>query len=633
MHKTIIFLLTISILALTACSAGTTALTDVASPSQPVIEPDEEATTAVSAQDEREIASTPVSVEYDPDDLDASPSGSDASTITLEGDRITFQGTGATVDGSVITITSAGTYRISGALNDGQVIVDTQDEETVVLVLNGADIACSRGAPIYVKDAAKVVINLAEGTDNRVTDGASYVLEDPESDEPDAAVFSKADLTINGGGSLAVTAAHNNGIASKDDLKITGGLITVDAVNDGVKGRDSVAIKDGTITINAGGDGIQSNNDEDTEKGYVAIEGGTLTITAGLDGVQAETSLLISGGDVTIVTGGGSVESASAGGWGGRGMEGNPNKTADSVKGLKAGVDLTVAAGVIRIDSLDDALHSNDRVTISGGAIQLASGDDGVHADTALTITGGDLTVTRSYEGLDSSLITIQDGTIHVTASDDGVNATSGTDGALMGGRPGWGEASGDSQLTINDGYLVVDSAGDGFDINGPIEMTGGVVIINGPTSNNNGALDYAGAFNITGGFIVAVGSAGMAQTPSASSTQYTVAHTFSYPQAAGTMVHIESESGQEVLTFVPTEEYQSAVVSSPEFENGVTYSVYSGGSSTGTATDGLYSGGSYSPGTEVASYTISSMVTGSGGGRGGFFGDPGGGGGRPARP
>ena len=168
---------------------------------------------------------------------------------------------------------------------------------------------------------------------------------------------------------------------------------------------------------------------------------------------------------------------------------------------------------------------------------------------------------------------------------------------------------------------------GDGMDINGPIDMTGGVVLINGPTANNNGALDYAGAFNISGGLLIAVGSAGMAQAPSTSSAQYSVAHTFPSTQAGGTIVHVETEDGREILTFVPTKAYQSVVFSSPELENGETYVIYSGGSSTGTVTDSLYSGGAYTPGTQVASLTITGMVTGASAGWGGF---PGGGGRMP---
>jgi hypothetical protein len=623
-----LFLLAILIFTLTACSGDAVEFTDIVSASQPATGSGEESGTAVNAQQNSEITSSPISLEYDRDDLDSSVSSSDMSYIKLEGDSITFEGSGATVNGNIVTITSAGLYSISGTLNDGQIIVDTVDEETVVLVLNGADITYSTSAPIYVSNAEKTVITLADGTENHVTDGASYIFGGAE-DEPNAAVFSKDDLTINGNGSLTVNANYNNGIASKDDLKITGGSITVNAVNDGIKGRDSIAVKDGTITINAGGDGMQANNDIDAEKGYVAIEGGTLDITAGLDGIQAETSLLVSGGDIAITSGGGSVEaSSSGGGFGGRGMGGNPNKTDESAKGLKAGVDLTITGGEIQISSLDDALHSNVRITINGGDILLASGDDGVHGDDVLTINGGVLNITQSYEGLESVIITINDGTIHLVASDDGINAVSGDDGTAVNGRPMPGPGnfeSGDNYLYVNGGYIAIDAMGDGLDINGPINMTGGVVIVNGPTSNNNGALDYSGAFQITGGFLLAVGSSGMAQAPSTSSTQYSVLHTFPSPQAAGTMVHIETKDGEEILTFVPTKAYQSVLLSSPELENGSTCLVYSEGSSTGTVTDGLYSGGTYTAGTQVTSFTISGIVTGAGSYGGGFPGGPGG--------
>lgn len=623
---TALLLLVTLIFALTACSGDAVESTDIVSASQPSTGYVEASGTAGNAPQNSETTSSPISVEYDRDDLDSSVSDSDMSYIKLEGDSITFEGSGATVNGNIVTITSAGMYSISGTLNDGQIIVDTEDKETVELVLNGADITYSTSAPIYVSNAEKTVITLADGTENYVTDGASYIFADAESDEPNAAIFSKDDLTINGNGSLTVNANYNNGIASKDDLKITGGSITVNAVNDGIKGRDSITVKDGMITVNAGGDGMQANNnDEDAEKGYVAIEGGTLDITADLDGIQAETNLLVSGGDIAITSGGGSVEaSSSGGGFGGRGMGGNPNKTDESAKGLKAGVDLTITGGEIQISSLDDALHSNVRITINGGDILLASGDDGVHADDVLTINGGVLNITQSYEGLESVIITINDGTIHLVASDDGINASSGNGGAAAGGMLGRGPGifeSGDNYLYVNGGYIAIDANGDGIDSNGSIDMTGGMVIVNGPTANNNGALDYLGAFNITGGFIVAVGSSGMAQAPSTSSTQYSVMHTFPSPQAAGTMVQIETKDGEEILTFVPTKAYQSVVLSSPKLKNGSTYKVYSGGSSTGTVTDGLYSGGKYTAGTEAASFTISSMVTGADSLRGGFFG------------
>jgi hypothetical protein len=175
-----------------------------------------------------------------------------------------------------------------------------------------------------------------------------------------------------------------------------------------------------------------------------------------------------------------------------------------------------------------------------------------------------------------------------------------------------------------------VDALGDGADINRPIEMSGSVLIVNGPTNNGNGAIDYTGTFNVTGGFLVAAGSSGMAQAPSASSTQYSVMHNFQSAQAAGSIFHIETSSGQEILTFAPTKTYQSVVFSLPELAKGETYLVYTGGSSSGTVSDGFYTGGSYSAGTQVASYTLSSIFTGSLGS--GFPQGPGGGGGHPVR-
>jgi hypothetical protein len=559
-----------------------------------------------------------VSVVYEDDDLDSSLNSTGASSITLQGDSITFSGSGIRVDGTKVTITSAGTYTISGTLNDGQILVDTHDEETVRLILNGVDITCLTSAPINIISAGKTVITLADGTDNFVTDGDSYLLETAESDEPDAAIFSNDDLTINGNGSLTVTANYNHGIVSKDDLKITGGHITVTAVNDGMRGRDSIAVSDGTIIILAGGDGMQSNNDEDPEKGYIAIEGGTITITSKEDGIQAETSLTINGGTMTLTAGGGSSTriTASTDPWSDRGGSMTVTSTTDtSTKGLKAGSAIIIAGGMISIDASDDAVHSNGSITIDSGTIVAASGDDGIHADSTLEINGGTINITKSYEGIESAAITLRDGSIRISASDDGINGAGGNDGSSIQGRPGQNTFNPSSGifLTISGGYIVVDVTGDGIDVNGPITMSGGTVLVNGPTSNGNGALDYDGTFTISGGYLVAAGSSGMAQAPGTASTQYSVMMTFASPQPSGTMVHFETEDGEEILTFVPTKAYQSIVLSSSQLEKGVTYTVYSGGLSTGANTDGLFSGGTYTPGSQITSFTISGMVTNAG--------------------
>ena len=517
------------------------------------------------------------------------------SAIRLNGDTITVEGEGAAVSGTIVTITAAGVYDISGTLHNGQLVVDTQDEETVTLVLNGVDITDATSAPIYVRNAAQTMITLADGTENVVTDGDAYLHPNAEDDEPNAAIFSKDDLTINGNGSLIVNANYNNGIASKDDLQITAGNITVYAANDGIKGRDSIAILDGIIAVTAGGDGLQSNNDEDAEKGYVAVEGGVLAITAGADGIQAETVLAISGGDITITSGGGSSNTAT-----------------DSAKGLKADVQLTVSGGLITVDAADDAIHANGSITIDGGEFRLATGDDGIHADGALLVNGGDLTVVGSYEGLEGNSIVINDGIVRITSSDDGVNVAGGTDSSGAVGPQQDSFSSGDRYLEINGGYIVVDSGGDSLDANGPGTMNGGVVILNTPAvvGGGNGLLDLDGSLTINSGLLVASGSYGMGVSISATSTQYSVLETLPAAQAAGTLLHIARADGAEVVTFAPLYDYQNLVLSSPDLENGESYRVYTGGSATGTVTDGLYVNGTYTPGSEISSFTVTATVT-----------------------
>ncbi|MEI2398319.1 carbohydrate-binding domain-containing protein, partial [Paenibacillus phytohabitans] len=261
-------------------------------------------------------------VAFDEDDAETAWTEADSTAVTLAGTSAAVDGAGATAAGGTVTITEAGTYVLSGTLSDGQIIVDEQAKGTVRLIMNGAQLTESDSAPIYIKEAGKVVITLQEGTENSVTDGAAYVFADAATDEPGAAIFSKADLTINGTGKLTVTGNYNDGISSKDDLKIMSGTIEVKAADDGIVGKDLIAVQDGTITINAEGDGIKSTNDEEADKGFIAIASGTFDITAGNDGIQAETAAVIDGGTYTLVTGGGSVNAEVKAGEGGMGMGG-----------------------------------------------------------------------------------------------------------------------------------------------------------------------------------------------------------------------------------------------------------------------------------------------------------------------
>lgn len=629
-----ILIMVLLLVSITACSTATSEANVLAAAVQESAPAVTDSSLTVSVSPSVKYTD-PIVVEYDNEDLEVDLNQAGISDILLTGDAITYEGNGASIEGSQITITSAGVYRVSGDLLDGQIIVDTQDSGSVTLLLNGIEIANSSSAPIYIKSSEKTVLHLVEGTQNIVSDSVHYLFEDETSDEPNATIFSQDDLTINGAGALTINSLYNHGIVSKDDLKITSGTLMVEAVNDGIKGKDSVAVKDGEISIIAGGDGIQAYNDTDSEKGYIALEGGSITIYAGLDGIQAETRLLVNGADLDITSGGGSANSSTLDTWGNWGLQQMPSTTTDteSAKGLKAGIELTINSGQVQIDSSDDALHSNSKLTINAGELKLASGDDGMHSDTSLEINGGAVTITNSYEGIESASLTINAGVIQVNASDDGINAAGGVDGSAINGRPGQNSFAfgSDYNLYVNGGTIQVDAMGDGIDINGSIEMSGGTVIVNGPTSNQNGALDYLGTFNISGGLLIAAGSAGMAQAPSSSSTQNSLVHTFSEMQAAGDLIHIGTEDGQEILTFAPGKEYQSIVVSSPELKNGTGYLIYTGGSSTGELNAGLYTGGDYTPGDQVAYFTISETLTATGVSMGSFPGGPGGGG--PTRP
>lgn len=531
-----------------------------------------------------------------------------AVAIALNGDSIAAAGDGVTVSGATATITAAGTYSLSGTLADGQIIVDTTDELPVQIILNGVDIRSSTSAPMAFMNAAQVVVVLADNTANYIEDAAAYTFLDVAEEEPSAAIFSNDDLVLTGDGSLTVTANYNDAISSDDSITITGGNIAVTAVDDGIRGKDFLLIQGGGLVVEAGGDGLKSDNEDDAELGYIAIEDGAFNVTAGGDAIQAETDVMVTGGQLALVAGGGSVAQIGED---------------DSAKGIKGGVNVLIDGGEFAIDSADDAIHANDNVTINGGTFVLSTGDDGVHADATVTINGGDITIPHSYEGIESAVITLNDGNIHVVASDDGINVAGGVDGSGMmpgpgrggrggpGGMPG-GEAvtyAGDYYLYINGGKMVVDAAGDGIDVNGAIEMSGGVVLVNGPTEQMNGALDYDATFHISGGYLVAVGSAGMVQAPGVASTQKSVLVNLSETLPAGTLVNIQNEAGQSLLTFAPSKAFQSIVFSSPDLADGE-YALYYGGSVDGSNIDGLFTDGAYSPGTEYAFFTVSDVTT-----------------------
>jgi hypothetical protein len=214
----------------------------------------------------------------------------------------------------------------------------------------------------------------------------------------------------------------------------------------------------------------------------------------------------------------------------------------------------------------------------------IATGDDGVHADSTLTLLGGIITISDSYEGLESANLDLQGGTVNILSSDDGINAAGGNDGSGTGrGGPGdWGggmPGSGDYYCAISGGTYYINAEGDGLDINGSIDVSGGDIYVDGPTGNGNGALDCDGEFIVTDGTILAIGSSGMAETPDSNSTLYSFLVQLRSTYSAGKTVSLLDSDGNTVFSCVPAKRFQSVVYCSPKLEKRASYSLYIGGS------------------------------------------------------
>lgn len=562
----------------------------------------------------------------------------------LSGEYDEDEATEIALSGDGLTITEGGVYILRGTLSDGQIVVETDKNSKVQLVFAGVNITREGSAALYVRSADKVFVTLAEGTENTLISKGEFSTGGDVN--INGAIFSRVDITINGKGALTVEST-DHGIVSKDDLKITGGRITVTAVSHALSGKDSVSVADGEIVLTAGKDGIHSVND-DAARGNILIAGGSIIVTADGDGVDASHIAEIDGGELSIISGGGSANGADHkdddmwGGFGGWGRD-SSSASLDSVsrKGIKADSALYITGGTVKIDAADDALHSNGNVVITGGKIEAATGYDGVHADGGIMIMDGELNITESYEGIEGKTVKIAGGRVSVIASDDGLNASDGTGDVMSGmGRPGGmrvpGEvpgdmggnapggdmphapgggadvadtpgigtdAYGDIYLLISGGYLYVNAGGDGLDSNSGLYITGGETYIDGPTNSGNGAIDYATEAVISGGTIVAVGAVGMAENFGENSTQGAIM----YNVSGSGEIRLLDGDGNVLVSHTPAKSYGSVVISAPGVETGKTYTLEIGGASY-----------------EI---TMTSIIYGTGSGMGGFGGGrPGGG-------
>ena len=306
-------------------------------------------------------------------DLSSAYGLDDAVAIQLNNTSASSDSDAVIIDSSAITITTAGTYILSGTLDDGTIIIDATKDDKIQLVLNGVAINSDDFAAIYVKQADKVFITLADGTVNTLANGGTFTLIDDNN--VDAVIFSKDDLTLNGTGTLVITSPASHGIVSKDELTITDGTYEITAGKHALTGKDSIAIAGGTFTLTAVEDGLHSENDDDETLGNIYISGGSFTINSKDDAVHANTMLTIDGGTFNIT----------------------------AAEGLEA-TYIQINDGEINIYASDDGINAaykssayTPTIEINGGVttIKMGSGDtDGVDSNGNLIINGGTIDVT-----------------------------------------------------------------------------------------------------------------------------------------------------------------------------------------------------------------------------------------------
>lgn len=504
-----------------------------------------------------------------------------ATAITLSDDASSCDSSSVTISDNTITITDEGTYLLTGSLSDGQVIVDADDKK-VQLVLDSVDINCDASTALYVKAADKVFVTLASDSENSLSNTSDFVAID--ANNIDAVIFSKDDLTLNGSGTLTVTAKYGHGIVSKDDLVITSGTYQITAAKHALSGQDSVRIADGILTLNAGTDGIHSENTDDDAKGFIYIANGDISITADSDGFDAEETLQVDGGNIEVYAGD---------------------------DGLHSDDDLIITAGTINVTKSYEGLEGMT-VTIEDGDISVVSSDDGINASgdgtSGESSQGGtppekpddsDSTEDRpeppngfdkndnssadsnSDSNSDSKSADLPDGNAGPGDENGGPGGSNGGPGGDNGGSGGGMEEATDYNLIqISGGKIYINASGDGIDSNGNLTVTGGEIYVDGPTSGGDGALDCSGTALISGGTVIAVGSSGMAENFDSSSAQGSMITTVSDSMITGDITLTDSE-GNTIVSYSPSKEYSSVVISCADLKEGETYTLVAGDTST----------------------------------------------------
>lgn len=482
-----------------------------------------------------------------------------SSKIELNKNTATSNSDDVSIDGTTVTIKNEGTYILSGDLENGKIVVDSEKTDKLQIVLNGANISCEGSAPIYVKQADKVFLTLANETTNTLTSTGEYETSD---DNIDSVIFSKDDLTLNGTGTLTVKSESGHGIVSKDDLVVTSGTYSINAASHGLSANDSIRIADGKFNITSGKDGLHSENTDDTKLGYIYVADGEFNITAGYDALDASSAIQADGGKFDVTTGGGSAKAASKRGGApggekpsgerpempsgekptgesptdmknGEKPKGNPptgseneeppakpdvessqqnstsesgNTTKENTSNKSENTNTTENTSTEESTNSMKGLKAETNLVLNGGTYNIDSCDDSIHSNKIVTITNGTYSIKSGDDAVHAEETTkITNGNINITKSYEGIE---GLDIELKGGK-----------ITVVADDDGINAAG-GNDDSGTVEpfenkggmneATNGSITISGGTIDINASgdgIDANGNLTVTGGTTYVSGS------------------------------------------------------------------------------------------------------------------------------
>lgn len=497
---------------------------------------------------------------------------SQASQIILADQTATVTGQGASFSDQTLTITQTGTYVLTGSGKNIKLVVEAADTDQVHLVFQNLTLE-GEGTLLQVNKAQEVVISLAEGSQNALTESQAS-----DDEKVKATIHSQVPLTLNGTGNLTLTALTKNALEVEDDLKVLGGTYTVKAANHGFKAEGALDIEAVTLTIEAGKDGLHAEHDEMIERANISLNPTQLSIAATEDGVDAGNELTIKGGTITV---------------------------SQSEEGLEARV-IRQLGGDVTIKSSDDGVNASagSSSKTSDTSATSKTTDASATSNTADTSSSASQATTDSATASTSASQATADpaATSQVDQANKDKNATPPSppagqappqggqppqNGQGPGGMPPGGQEESDPslQIILEGGTLTIDAEGDGIDSNGTVSISGGSLVVNGSVQGGNGPLDAAGDITITGGTVWALGTSDMLQGFAQGSTQASI--TANIAGTAGQTLIILDANGKEVARQTASKDFQAVIMSSADLVDGQTYTIQVEGT-TQTATAAL---------------------------------------------